>query len=62
MELNKEYIIRIELNGRILTFTKAEVIENNDKYVTFIDNKTRQPISYNHNVIVSYEPYKGVDK
>jgi hypothetical protein len=58
MEKNKKYIIKVEVNGKLLHYT-AEVTDFNEHFVTFKD-KYGGNISYNWNVIVSYEPFEEV--
>jgi len=62
MELDKRYNIKVEVAGKILYYSNCEVIGIDNNFVTFIDSHTKQPISYNLNVIVFYEPYLGVEK
>ena len=54
LEKNKKYMIKVEVNGRLLHYT-GTYIESNERFVTFID-KYGGIISYNWNFVVYYEP------
>ena len=53
MEINKKYLIRVEVGGKILTYT-ALVISFKKNFVNFKD-RYGAIFSYNLNNIVSYE-------
>jgi len=53
MELNKTYVIRTTINGRLLTYT-GKIISNDDIFITFLD-KFEKKISINKKNIESYE-------
>lgn len=53
MEQNRTYIIRILVNGKLLTYT-GKIISKEDCFVTFID-KYGHEVSVNKNTIQSYE-------
>jgi hypothetical protein len=54
MELNKTYIIRATIGGRLLTFSNAEIISQDDLFVTFLD-KYNNKVSIAKKNIDSYE-------
>jgi hypothetical protein len=58
IEKNKKYLIKVEVNGKLLHYTGL-IIDSNEHFVTFKD-KYGGTISYNWNVIVSYEPFEEV--
>lgn len=53
MELNKTYVIRTTINGRLLTYT-GKIISNDEIFITFLD-KFEKKISINKKNIESYE-------
>lgn len=53
MNINEKYIIRIEVNGKFLTYT-CKIISEDSNFVTFED-KFGKVYTYNKNNIVSYE-------
>jgi hypothetical protein len=53
MEKDKTYKIRINLNGRDLVYT-GTIITTDSNFITFKD-KFGNVLSYNKNVIISYE-------
>jgi len=53
MELNRKYIIRVLINGKLLTYT-GKIIEFDDFFVCFLD-KFGTRVSVNKNNIQSYE-------
>ena len=53
MEKDKKYKIRINLNGRDIYFTGI-IISEDENFITFKD-KFDQVLTYNKNVIISFE-------
>jgi len=53
MELNRRYIIRVLLNGQLLTYT-GKIIFEDLEFVSFID-KFGSKVSVNKKTIQSYE-------
>jgi hypothetical protein len=53
MELNRTYIIRLTIDGRLLTYT-GKIISIDENFVTFLD-KFDKKISVNKLNIQSYE-------
>ena len=53
MNINETYIIRIEVNGKFLTYT-GKIISEDANFITFED-KFGKKFSYNKNCIVSFE-------
>lgn len=53
MELNRTYIIRILIDGRLLTYT-GRIISEDNFFITFRD-KFGKSVSANKNTIQSYE-------
>lgn len=53
MELNRIYILRVTIDGRLLTYT-AKVISIDENFVEFLD-KFNTKISVNKRNIESYE-------
>lgn len=53
MELNKTYIIRLTINGKLLTYT-GKIISIDELFITFLDRFERK-ISINKKNIESYE-------
>jgi len=53
MNINEDYIIRIEVEGRLFTYT-GKIISDEDGFITFID-KYNQTFSYNKANIISFE-------
>ena len=53
MELNKTYIIRILIDGRLLTY-KGLILSEDDFFIEFLD-KYNKKISVNKNNIQSFE-------
>ena len=53
MELNKTYILRITIMGRLLTY-RGRIIEIDENFVTFLD-KFDKRISVNKKNIESFE-------
>lgn len=53
MELNKTYILRITINGRLLTYS-GKITSIDENFVTFLD-KFNKLISVNKKNIESYE-------
>ena len=60
MEQGKTYNIKVEVNGKILIYSKSLVTKIDEHFITFIDSYTNKPISYNINVVVFYEEYVEV--
>lgn len=56
MNIGDTYIIRIEIEGRIFTYTGKIISEDND-FITFVD-KYGITYSYNKNKIISLEEVK----
>ena len=56
MNIGDTYIIRIEVDNRIFTYTGKIISEDND-FVTFLD-KFGKTLSYNKNKILSFEEVK----
>ena len=53
MNIGDTYIIRIEVNEKLLTYT-GKIISDQDGFITFID-KYNQTFSYNKANIISFE-------
>jgi hypothetical protein len=53
-EKNKKYMIKVEVNGKLLHYT-GTYLNSNEHFVTFRD-KYGGIISYNWNFVVYYEP------
>ena len=56
MNIGDTYIIRVEVDGRIFTYT-GKILSEDDNFVTFID-KFNQTFSYNKNRVF-LEYYKS---
>ncbi|GAH81936.1 unnamed protein product, partial [marine sediment metagenome] len=56
MNIGDTYIIRIDVEGKIYTYT-GKIISEDDNFVTFID-KYNNTFSYNKNKILSFEVVK----
>ena len=56
MNIGDTYIIRIEVEDRLFTYT-GKIISIDDDFVTFID-KYGTRFSYNKNKIISFEEVK----
>lgn len=55
MELNKTYIIRVDMgNARLFTYT-GKIIKEDNLFITFIDNYSGKIYSYNKSKILSFE-------
>ena len=57
MNINKNYIIRIDVDNKIFTYT-AKIISEDNTFITFID-KNKKTFSYNKNKIISFEEING---
>jgi hypothetical protein len=53
MELNRTYILRLTIDGRLLTYT-GKILSIDENFVTFLD-KFDKKISVNKKNIESYE-------
>jgi len=53
MNIGDTYIIRIEVEGRLFTYT-GKIISEDDDFVTFTD-KYNKTFSYNKKNIISFE-------
>ena len=53
MNINKTYIIRINVDNRIFTYT-GKIISEDEHFVTFLDIKGKV-LSYNKTSILSFE-------
>jgi hypothetical protein len=56
MNIGDTYIIRIEVEGRLFTYT-GKIISDDGTFITFID-KYEQTFSYNKSKIISFEEVK----
>lgn len=56
MNIGDTYIIRIEVEGRLFTYT-GKIISEDEHFITFID-KYESTFSYNKNKIISFEEVK----
>ena len=55
MELNKTYIIRVDMsNNKLFTYT-GKIIKEDSFFVTFVDNYSGKIYSYNKAKILSFE-------
>lgn len=55
MELNKTYIIRVDMgNARLFTYT-GKIIKEDSIFITFIDSYKGKIYSYNKSKILSFE-------
>jgi len=54
MELNKTYILRVSIGGRLLTYNPATVTFEDSFFIQFID-KFNKKISVNKSQIMSFE-------
>lgn len=53
MNIGDTYIIRIEVEGRLFTYT-GKILEDKEGFITFED-KYNKTFSYNKNNIISFE-------
>lgn len=53
MNIGDTYIIRIDVEGRIFTYT-GKILSEDDHFITFLD-KNGVEFSYNKNKILSFE-------
>lgn len=53
MNIGENYIIRIEVEGRLFTYT-GKIVSEDENFVTFID-KYGKTFSYNKKNIISFE-------
>lgn len=53
MNIGDTYIIRIEVDGKLFTYT-GKIISDEDGFITFID-KYNHTFSYNKTNIISFE-------
>ncbi len=56
MEQNKTYIIRVNVDERMFTYT-AKIIFEDDDFITFIDKYDKE-WTYNKSRIISFEEVK----
>lgn len=55
MELNKTYIIRVDVgNDKLFTYT-ATILKEDQLFITFIDRFSKKVFSYNKTKILSFE-------
>ena len=56
MNIGDTYVIRIEVEGRLFTYT-GKILEVDDQFITFED-KYGKTFSYNKSNIISFEEVK----